>query len=208
MAVLQIEALSLEIAYRDVEDGCVAYDIWLRWRDEPILNDNILKRRNEYWRKRGFGAVYASEHGGCGVLPLLRHVFETNSPGYWEPTDPDVLLAIYPEGGFPFLPPNWRPARDKPDARTVQKARERETAIEGARPDQLIELILFVDVYTFEDAYMYYGDGVCFRLSPRRDQLEELYKSLRAEYVDFKQKYRIDAYNRESLGPDFTEDRF
>lgn len=57
MAIIRQGNLSLDIHYREFEFQSVYYDIWLRWRGEPVINDAILKRVNEHWAKRGTGAV-------------------------------------------------------------------------------------------------------------------------------------------------------
>ncbi|MDO5646599.1 hypothetical protein [Paracoccus sp. (in: a-proteobacteria)] len=48
MAILIDDDLSLEIKYRELEDDWVYYDIWLRWRGEPVINDAILKRLSDH----------------------------------------------------------------------------------------------------------------------------------------------------------------
>lgn len=123
MATLYDGDLSLEIHYREFQYGVVYYDIWLRWQGEPVINDAILKRENEHWAKREMGAIKADEHEECGILPLLRHVLEKNQADYWEATDPDILLALYPDGAFPFLPSKWRFAYEAPEANATREAR-------------------------------------------------------------------------------------
>lgn len=146
MATLKNEGLSLEIKYHDFKYGCVHYDICLRWRGEPVINDSILKRHNEYWANRGVGAIKACEDGECGILPLLRRVLETNEADYWEGTDPDILLAVYPDSFFPFLPPKWTFVPITPKAKSENMALERKHAKPKPRPDDYFEVMLFVDV--------------------------------------------------------------
>jgi len=68
MAVLEQGDLSLRVAYRGFQDGWIVYDITPRWRGQPILNDAILKRHNDYWGRRGVGAIRANEHRSCGFF--------------------------------------------------------------------------------------------------------------------------------------------
>ncbi len=208
MAMLSIDELSLEIGYRDFEDGWVYYDIWLRWRGAPVINDAILKRWNEHWAKRGVGAINACEHRECGILPLLRKTLETNESDYWEATDPDILLAIYADGGFPFLPSKWTVIYEMSEFKAKREEREARRAEYGPLPDDYMEVILFVDVYNFEGASAYYGNGICFRLSPTRSQLTKFYEELRREYLAFKDRHAVDAFNREDYGPDYREPWF
>jgi hypothetical protein len=205
---MHIDNLSLEIAYRDFEYGWVYYDIWLRWCGEPVINDAILKRHNEHWAKRGAGAIVASEHRECGILPLLKHVLATNESDYWEGTDPDVLLAIYPDRRFPFLPSKWTLLYEKQAAQAARDAEQKKRAEFGPLSTDLVEIMLFVDVYNFDNAGAYYGDGLCFRISPTRAQLEEFYRRMRAEYLSFKEHHGVDAFNREDYGSDYRESPF
>lgn len=191
MATIYHGDLSLEIHYREFEFQSVYYDIWLRWRGEPVINDAILKRVNEHWAKRGIGAVKADEHYECGVLPLLQKVLENNEADYWEATDPDIILALYPNGAFPFLPSKWRLVYERADASEIRERRERELAATGPLPDDYIELMLFVDTYNFEGSKGYSGSGVCFRMVPTRAQLERFYESLKQEYLEFCEKWKV-----------------
>jgi len=208
MATLTTDDLSLEIAYRDFEDGWVHYDIWLRWQGEPVLNDAILKRHSDYWAKRGYGAIAACEQGECEILPLLRKVLETNVSDYWEGTDPDVLLALYTGEGFPFLPSKWTLLRESPTEKARQESRAATRAESGPLPDDLVEMILFVDVYNFEGATAYHGSGPCFRLTPTRAELQMFYADLRGEYVAFRERHGVASYNHQHWGQALEEPWF
>jgi hypothetical protein len=204
MAKITVEDLSLEIAYTFFEDGWVYYDIWYRWRDEPIINDAILKRHNDHWAKRGKGAIKACEHRGCEILPLIRDVLKTNKSDYWEATDPDVLLALYTGDTFPFLPSKWTLIYEKPETKAKREAQETERAASGPLPGDYIEIILSVDAYTFAGSTAYYGDGICFRLTVTREMLDAFYEDLKIEYIAFRNENGIETFNCEDLGPDYT----
>jgi hypothetical protein len=203
MAILRCDDLSLEIAYREFDDGLVYYDIWPRWRGEPVINDAILKRSNDHWAKRGVGAIKACERRECGVLPLLRKVLETNESDYWEARTPDGLLAVYTRGGFPFLPTKGTVIYETRETKPEREEREAKRARYGPSPDEYLEVILFVDVYNFDGADAYYGAGLCFRMQSKRGALAEFYKDLRSEYVTFRERHGVGAYNRDELGSDY-----
>jgi hypothetical protein len=205
MATLLVDDLGLEIRYRNFEYGWVVYDILPLWRGKPILNDAILKRHNDYWGGRAYGGVHANEHRGCAVLPLLRRVLETNKADYCETLDPDILLAIYPNRYFPFLPSTMKLLWEAPHLTEARAKREAERDPLGRLPEDVIEVILSVDTYNFSDCDAYSGQGVCFRLAPRRHALEEFYQQLRAEYVIFKEKHGVDKFNSTELGSDYEE---
>lgn len=203
MAVLSFENLSLEIAYREFVGGWVNYDIWLRWRGEPVINDAILKRHGEFWEKRGVGAISACADGECGVLPLLRRVIETQKSDYWEPIDPDILLAVYVDGSFPFLPSKWVLINESPQQKAEQEERDAAREKTGLLPDDWVEIILFADLYNFSGADAYDGDGICFRLTPTYATLQDFYRELRAEYVAFRELHDIEGFNRNVEGPGY-----
>lgn len=208
MAILKDDDLSLEIQYREFEFGWVYYDIWPRWRGEPIINDAILKRKNEHWAKRGVGGFNACEIRECGILPLLRRVLETNEADYWEAMDPDILLALYPDEVFPFLPSKWTLVHEAPEVRARREAREQERSEHGPLPDDCLEVLLFVDVYNFEGASVYYGSGLCLRLRPKRAELQTFYEDLKHEYLAFRDKWKVQEENEAGWGPGYEPPRF
>ncbi len=208
MAILHDGDLSLEIKYREFNFGWVYYDIWPRWCGEPVLNDAILKRVNEHWAKRGVGAIRACEHQECGILPLLRRVLEENKADYWEATDPDILLALYPDGAFPFLPSKWQLVYEAPEAQAAKLARARERAHRGPLPDDYMELILFVDVYNFAGATAYSGSGLCFRLMSKRAVLQQFHADLKREYLAFRDQWQIQETNEAEWGPEYEPPQF
>lgn len=122
MVVLSIEDLSLEIAHLDSAHEGISYDICLRWRGEPLLNDAALKRRNKNpWAQRPAGAIEPRD-SGREILPFLRKVLETNKSDYWVPDDPDIVLAIYTDDDVPFLPPKWTLLWEKPELTAERSA--------------------------------------------------------------------------------------
>lgn len=101
-----------------------------------------------------------------------------------------------------------RPPWEAPHLVEARAQRQAKRDSLGRLPDDLIELMLFVDTYNFAESGAYSGQGLCFRMSPRRDTLELFYQQLRAEYVSFKGLYGVDSYNKEELAPDHHEEWF
>ena len=205
MAVLQTEDLSLEIVYRHFGSGNLSYNIWFRWRAEPVLNEKVLRRRNQSIQARPDGAVFVEAYFGCGILPVLRRVLETNEPDYWETDLPGLIFAAYPGMVFPFLESKRKLLWETPESKAKRETHEQEKTAKGMLPDDLIDLIIAVDAQNFEGVGTTCMDGVCFRMLARRDQLETFYSELRVEYVEFKRKYPIDEYQHERRSPDFEE---
>jgi hypothetical protein len=208
MAVLEQGDLSLEVAYRDFEGGWIVYDITPRWRRQPILNDAILKRHNDYWGGRGVGAIRANEHRSCGFLDILTKVLKTKKSDYWQATDPDILLSIHIGDPFPFLEEKWRLVWEKPELAFSRRAREAARKEQGVLPDDTVEFLLFVDSYNFAGEAVYQGDGLCFRLRPSWSELGAFRESLKGEYLDFAARHGIDEFNLENFGSDWVPPQY
>lgn len=186
MAVIQNGDLSLEIGYRDFEFGCVTYDVTLRWRGEPVLNDAILKRSTEYWANRGIGSIKCDSDSECGVLPLLQRVLETNKGDFWEPDDPDIRLIIHPGSAFSFLETGARVQAATPEENAHIEVFERERRERKPTPGDCWEVIVFIDAYNFVGSRGYYGTGPCFCLAATREDLQRFYTDLQQEYRLFR----------------------
>ena len=202
MAILSnSEGTTLEICFKDFEDGWVSYEINFLWRGDPILNEAILGRK-QLRETYSPGAIFANDYRESDLLPILKKVIETNQPDYWEPIEPDVILAIYPEMRFPFLPGKYRVIRESDEYRRKREEREKLKAEKGILPDDWITLICFVDAYAFKNGG-YCGDGVSLHLDIRRQELERFYEDLKTEYLDFKMRFGVDQFNREEVGDDW-----
>jgi hypothetical protein len=70
----------------------------------------------------------------------------------------------------------------------------------GLLPDDYLELILFVDVFNFEGSAMYGGNGVCFRMAPKRAVLQHFYDALRLEYLAFREQWKVQEKNDATWG--------
>lgn len=202
MARLTSEGTTLEIRFNNFEFGWVAYEICFLSHGQPILNENILGRhgcRENY----APGAISANDHRGCELLPVLKKVIETNQPDYWEPIEPDVIIAIYPEMFFPFLGGKGEPMWQSDEIRRKSENRAVLKAEKGVLPDDIITLICCVDSYAFKDSGHYCGNGISLHLIVKRHEIEKFYEELKTEYFAFKKRFKVDELNREELGDDW-----
>lgn len=208
MAVLQNGDLSLDIAYRSYELGGVEYDITLRWRGVPVLNDAILKRSGEYWANRGVGSITTDAGCECGVLPLLRRALETNMAVSWEPDDPDILLIIRPGYGSSFLVSGTRGGAGSSEEKAHVETLERERRERKPTPGDGWEIVVFVDAYTFEGAGGYYDSGLCFCLATTREGMQHFYAALKQEYQLFRTHWKVQEENEARWGPGYQPPEF
>lgn len=182
MAKLQSDNLILEIRFNSFEEQWVAYEIKFYWKDEIIVNDSILKRTG-WWGKRSHGTFLANDYEKDLLIETLRKVLETNKPDYWEPVEPDVKIAIYPEMFFPFLKSHWILIDEGTNEEIEQ--RENEKKEEGKHPEDLFTIIIFIDSYNFKNCEYYSGEGISLHMIITRKDLEKFVTELETEYNSY-----------------------
>lgn len=190
MAVLRSDDLSVDFRYtaHGGEDGWVQYQFYFNWKDEPVFKDDVLKRWSSYWGARPTSAFLANEFEADGLIPLIRKVLDSDQPDYWEALEPDIVVAIYPEMYFPFLPHHHKLIRESESFKARRVAREKEKAKHGKLPDDSFTVMFFVDAYNFKEADAYYGQGFSLNLIVERHELERFYTDLIGEYAQIKQQ--------------------
>lgn len=190
MALLKSELLSLEINFVGFKHGWVQYEIYFRWENEPIINDNLLKKNGEYWGSRKKGSFLANEDEKDRLIDTISKVLQTNEADYWEPVDPDVIVAIYPERYFPFLKPHYTLINESEDHKKKREEREKLKKKLGSLPDDSFTIIVFIDAYNFKNSDAYYGEGISLHLIVDRVTLEKFNSELSNEYSKFKEKFK------------------
>ena len=196
MALLKSELLSLEINFVRFEYDWVQYEIYFRWENEPIINDKLLKRDGEYWGSRKTGSFLATEDEKDRLIDTISKVLETNEPEYWEPIDPDIIVAIYPEMYFPFLKSHYTLIHESEDHKKKREEREKLKKELGSLPDDSFTIIVFIDAYNFNNSDAYYGEGISLHLIVDRVTLENFNSELSKEYSEFKEKYKVDEHQK------------
>lgn len=177
MAKLQSGDLNLEIVFNSFEDEWVAYEIKFSWKDDIIVNDNILKRDSDWSCKRRHGTFMANDYEKDHLIDVMRKVLDTNEPDYWEPVEPDVLIAIYPEMFFPFVKSHWILIEDG-ELKQIEKEKQEK----GKSPDDLFTIITFFDTFNFKNCGAYSGQGISMHMIVKRKYLEKFVTELETEY--------------------------
>lgn len=198
MAVLQSGDLSFDFRYTGFEHGWVQYQFYFRWKNEAIVKDVVLKRWSDYWNSRPEGAFLANEDEKDGLLTFIRKILKNDKADYWEPIEPDIIVAIYPEEYFPFLPSHMKLIRESKESRAKREARERLKKEKGKLPDDSYTVIVFVDAYNFKDADAYYGQGLSLQMIVERHELEMFANDLETEYQEFKNNFKVDEWLEEN----------
>lgn len=194
MAILSYGDLSFRFEFSRFEYGWVGYQFAFLWKNQPIVKDSILKKSTEYWKNRGKGSFLANSYECDGFLPFLKHILQTDKADYWEPIEPDIIVAIYPDEYFPFLKSHMVLISERDDVKQAREAREQLKNQGMKLPDDLYTFICFVDAYNFKNADAYYGQGFSMHMIVTREKLEAFAKALEAEYQEFNQRYKVDEY--------------
>jgi hypothetical protein len=148
-----------------------------------------LKRVNEHWSKRSYGAYKANEYRVDTLIPVIRNVLESNEPDYWQPLEPDIVLAIYPEIYFPFLPPKWELVSESEKISRMRETHQLVKDLAGQLPDDPFTVITLIDAYNFGDTSGYSGVGPALILHASRWQVKNFCDQLQGEYELFCAEY-------------------
>jgi hypothetical protein len=74
MAKLTSGNLALEIRFREVDEaGWVQYEILFLWKNKPIIDDALLKRDNEYWQARNYGALKSNQYERDDLIAKIEN---------------------------------------------------------------------------------------------------------------------------------------
>jgi len=183
MAKLQSDNLILDIKFMGFKDEWIEYEIKFYWKDDIIINDSILKREGEYWGKRSTGAFLANDYQKDFLIETIRGVLQTNEPEYWEPLEPDVIIAIYPDTFFPFLKSHLVFIDEENEEKEQEEnEKENEKQKKGKQPDDQFTIITLVDSYTFKNKRAYSGEGIALHLIVTREDLKKFANELEIEY--------------------------
>lgn len=198
MAILKSGELSFDFRYTGFEYGWVQYQFYFLWRGEPIVKDESLKRWSDYWGGRPASAFLANEDEADGFLPFLRKVLESDEADYWEPIEPDIIVALYPDDYFPFLKSHRTLVYESEETKKKREARRKLKEEKGKLPDDSYTFIAFVDAYNFKDADAYCGQGFSLHMIVERQEIETFANNLETEYAEFKKLFKVDEYVEEN----------
>ncbi len=197
MAKLESDSLSLEIAFRGFEYGWVQYEIAFLWEGEGMINDSLLKRWSSYWNSRTNGRFLANDYEADILIRTLEKILETDKAEYWQPMEPDITIAVYPNEFFPFLKSHYKIIYKSDEAKKKSEEYEKLKREKGKLPSDLFTIIVFIDAYNFRNCEAYQSEGISLHLIVERENLESFCNRLKTEYLEFKEKYKVDEYKED-----------
>ncbi len=179
MAKIKSGDLSLEITFSSHEPDWIVYEVKFSWKDEPIVNDGILKRYGKYWGSRAPFTFLANDYEKDQLIDTIKKVLETNQPEYWLPIEPDITIAFYPGMSFPFM----KDHREFIDDGVGREFEEEMKKIES----ECITIMVLVDTYNLKGIdHTYSGNGLCLLLQVKKERLEAFAVELESEYKNLK----------------------
>lgn len=203
MAILKNDDLSFDFRFTDFRPGgYFFYQFCFLWKDEPIINPNILKKWSEHFKEQKKNYFLAEDSDYEEFIPFLKRVLETNKAQSWEPIIyEDAIIAIYPDDFFPFNAPDIKHSYSVVFDEKIAKqreAREKLKVEKGNLPDDIFTIIIHANMHNFKDAKYYStGDGISLHLVVTREDLEIFISELEKEYEEFRIKYDVDDWNPE-----------
>lgn len=194
MAKFVSHNLTLEIRFMEMtSDGWLQYEILFLYNGESIIQDKLLKRNNDYWSARSYGAFKANDYERDSLIQVIQEALDSDEPQFWEPIEPDVVVAIYPHMIFPFMPTKWKLVSvSQSYLESVENHEILREAAGGRLATDPFTIIVFVDIYNFgEESGGYKGDGPALIMCPSRYELMQFMLELRQEYDAFCQQWEI-----------------
>ena len=75
MAKLTSGNLTLEIRFREFDEaGWVQNEILFLWENKAIVNDALLKRCNDHWQARNYGAFKANQYERDDLIAKIESI--------------------------------------------------------------------------------------------------------------------------------------
>jgi hypothetical protein len=204
MATITSREFSLSIEFTQHGEDFVAYYFSLTRNGVPVINPRIYDGLTRAGQKlvRGAGA----DDTGENLIAMLQWALKNNQATYWEPIEPDVTLAIYPDDVFPLGPAHRKIVRvddpfeqpgpelapnemtlwtseeaDEEDAKYLAK----KEALGGKHPDDPVCLILSISDYVFGGG-AYSHSGPAMILHPSRREVSAFVRALKREFRKLK----------------------
>ncbi|NUO07292.1 MAG: hypothetical protein HUU08_01200 [Candidatus Brocadia sp.] len=187
MAILKSENLELDMSLRWDNIEGIVYDLVFKWRGIPIVNDSIIKRGNDWWSQAKPSGFFFTEYAKLRPVAFFKKMLDSQKSDYIEPIDPDIRITVHPIHALPEDRSSvmW-------EAEHIKRQREERERLKrelGKLPDDLFEIIFFLDTYNFKGCAAYSGDGISFNFLVIRTEFENFIRQLDQERQSMVEKY-------------------
>lgn len=179
MAKLRSNGFVLEMALRWNDNEGVVYDLTFTWQGIPIINDEVIKRANDWWGQAKPSSFFFTEYARLRPVQFFREMLDAVKSDFLEPVDPDIRIIIHPIHAFPEdrLEVLWEADHIKKE----REERERMKEELGKLPDDLFKIEFFLNISNFKECGAYSGDGITFTFLVDRAELESFVHQLETE---------------------------
>lgn len=196
MAKLASGNLSIEIRFVELDrSNWIQYEIFFLYKDQPMIQDKLVKRVNLHLSKHSLGAFRANEDAdgdAGGLIDTLRNALQTEEMQYYVPIEPDFIFAVYPDMAFPFMGSRYIRVWKSEEAQRAEKQQEEDRAAAGGKlPYDLFTVIMMVDVYNFDDEFAYSGEGPAIIMVVTRMDLLKFLEDYEHEFNEFCRIYGL-----------------
>jgi hypothetical protein len=198
MATLNGEnSLSVEIRYHDFpgEDyDWIQYLFYFRHNDKSVVRESDLKQDikwHDWHEDRPSHAIWIEDHREDCILPLVRMALNTNVAVYLEMLEEDLTLSIFPSKYHPRLhisTENYCCSRES----ALKLAAEIQANYDRFIPSYF-DFIFEFHTRIFADDSPFASNGLLFRITAKRQEIERFCGELTAEYHEFNRKFNLDS---------------
>lgn len=189
MAVFEIDQMYLDLQITDdrhdpKDDGHFfsLYEFHFSEEYEEIFNKKI-KRRS--WRDiPNKDVLITHDLGEDRLLPAFKDALTKNEPSYWEPWEPDVRVAFYPDMVFPFFESGpeilWQSESRKKKIEEWETRKQQNNILDD---DPFTIIILIDSINLFSGPYS--DNGIAFIYAETRKVMMDFYNKLEKEFREF-----------------------
>lgn len=186
--------LSVEIRYHDFpgeEYDWIQYLLFFRHNGKPIVRESDLKQDAKWHENRPPDALWIEDDGADFILPMVRMALNTNVPVYFEMLEEDLTLSIFPSRYHPRLhisSKNYCCSREE----ALQQTAEIQANYDRYSPAHY-DFIFEFHTRIFSDDSPFASNGLLFRITAKRQEVERFNEELTDEYHAFNRNYNLDS---------------
>lgn len=177
MAILSSGTIKFEFQYSRKGHYWIDHRVRVTKNDSPLIADHVLKDYSDDYPE----IILSDEFETDSFIPFLKKVTDKNQADYWEPEDPNIIVALYPDMYFPFLKPHGEVIYESEQLIAQREARQKLKKEKEKLHDDTFTMIIFFDEFNFKDVSLYSSQGISFHLIVTRLMLERFISDLEEE---------------------------
>jgi hypothetical protein len=177
MAILSSGTIKFEFQYSGKGHYWIYHSVRVTKNDSPLIADHVFKEYSDEYPD----IILSDEFEIDSFIPFLKEVTDKNQADYWEPEEPKIIVALYPDMYFPFLKPHGEVIYESEQLKAQRESRQKLKKEKGKLPDDTFTMIIFFDEFNFNDVSLYSSQGISFHLIVTRIMLERFISDLEVE---------------------------